>query len=443
MARAFNMLMKPSIVRTFLLTIALSVCGLGTPALAAIVDIDRIVVVVNEDVITNTELKARIEEIKQELAARNIDPPAESVLRKQVVERMVLERIQLQLADEAGVRVNDKDVEQAVARVAERNNKTVAEFYRALRGDGIEIERYRSQIRNDLIIQRLLQKKINNRITVSDVEIENFFATRDKQAQVDATYRVSQILIAVPNSATPEQIEATKTKAEGIHQSLLAGASFEQAAITHSDGQKALQGGSLGWKKPGQLPGMFLESLLALEPGSISDVLRSPVGFHILKLDERKLGAQAQPIPQVHARHILLQPSEVRSISEVIAKLKRLRERVLNGEDFAELARAHSEDKSSAAKGGDLGWVNPGQTVPEFESKMNELEPNELSEPVETPFGLHLIQVLAKRMHDVSEERSRAAARQQIHTRKADARYEQWLRRMRDEAYVNYRLEDE
>jgi peptidyl-prolyl cis-trans isomerase SurA len=188
---------------------------------------------------------------------------------------------------------------------------------------------------------------------------------------------------------------------------------------------------------------MFLESLLALQPGSVSDVLRSPVGFHILKLDERKLGAQAQPIAQVHVRHILLRPSELRSISEVMIKLEQLRERVLNGEDFAELARAHSEDKSSAAKGGDLGWVNPGQTVPEFERKMNELEPNELSEPVETPFGLHLIQVLAKRMHDVSEERSRADARQQIHTRKADARYEQWLRRMRDEAYVNYRLEDE
>ena len=436
------MLMKPSIVRTFLLTITLSLCGLVAPALAAIVDIDRIVVVVNEDVITDTELRARIEEIKRELAARNIDPPAQSVLREQVVERMVLERIQLQLADEAGVRVNDKDVEQAIAVVAQRNNRTTEELYRALRRDGIEIERYRSKIRNDLKIQRLLQKEVNNRITVSDVEIENFFATRDKQTQVDDAYRVSQILIAVPDSATPEQVEAAKTKAEGIHQSLLAGASFERAAITHSDGKNALQGGLLGWKKPGQLPGMFLESLLALEPGGVTDVLRSPVGFHILKLDERKLGAQAQPILQVHARHILLQPNEVRSISEVKSKLEQLRERVLNGEDFAELARAHSEDKSSAAKGGDLGWINPGQTVPEFERKMNELEPNELSEPVETPFGSHLIQVLAKRMYDVSEERSRAAARQQIHSRKADARYEQWLRQMRGEAYVNYRLED-
>ncbi len=434
--------MKPSIVRTFLLTIALSVCGLVAPALATIVDIDRIVVVVNEDVITDTELRARIEEIKRELAARNIDPPAQSVLREQVVERMVLERIQLQLADEAGVRVNDKDVEQAIAVVAQRNNRTTEELYRALRRDGIEIERYRSKIRNDLKIQRLLQKEVNNRITVSDAEIENFFATRDKQTRVDDAYRVSQILIAVPDSATPEQVEAAKTKAEGIHQSLLAGASFERAAITHSDGKNALQGGLLGWKKPGQLPGMFLESLLALEPGGVTDVLRSPVGFHILKLDERKLGAQAQPILQVHARHILLQPNEVRSISEVKSKLEQLRERVLNGEDFAELARAHSEDKSSAAKGGDLGWVNPGQTVPEFERKMNELEPNELGEPVETPFGLHLIQVLAKRMYDVSEERSRAAARQQIHSRKADARYEQWLRQMRGEAYVNYRLED-
>ena len=437
------MLMKPCIVQTSLLAVALSVCGLVAPALAAIVDIDRIVVVVNEDVITNTELEARIEEIKQELAARNIDPPAESVLRKQVVERMVFERIQLQLADEARVRVNDKDVEQAIARVAEQNNRTVEQLYRALRRDGIEIERYRSQIRDDLKIQRLLDREINNRITVSDAELENFLATRDDQARVDDAYRISQILIAVPNAATPEQVEAAKTKAGEIYESLIAGASFEQAAITHSDGQNALQAGSLGWKKPGQLPGMFVESLLALEPGGVSDVLRSSVGFHILKLDEHKLGVQAQPVPQVHVSHILLRPSEVRSISEVKTKLEQLRERVLNGDDFAELARAHSEDKSSAAKGGDLDWVNPGQTVPEFEKGMNELEPSELSEPVETPFGLHLIQVLAKRTHDVSEERSRAAARQQIHTRKADARYEQWLRRMRDEAYVNYRLEDE
>ena len=246
----------------------------------------------------------------------------------------------------------------------------------------------------------------------------------------------------MPDSATPEQVETAKTEAERIHQSLLAGASFEEAAITHSDGQNALQGGSLGWKQPGQLPGMFLATLSALEPGSVSDVLRSPVGFHILKLDDRKRGVQSQPIPQTHARHILQQPSEVRSISEVKSKLQQLKERVFNGEDFAELARAHSEDKSSAAKGGDLGWVNPGQTVPEFERAMNELELDELSEPVETPFGLHLIQVLDRRMYDVSEERSRAAARQQIHTRKADARYDQWLRQMRDEAYVDYRLED-
>jgi peptidyl-prolyl cis-trans isomerase SurA len=439
--RAVDMMMKPSIVQISLSAIALSLCGLVAPALGAIIDLDRIVVVVNEDVITNTELRARIDDVKQELATRNIDPPAESVLRKQVVERMVLERIQLQFADNAGIRVNDKDVEQAMVRVAKRNNLTVEEFYRALRRNGIEMDRYRNQTRNDLKIQRLLEKEINNRITVSDAELENFLATRNLQARVDDAYRISQILITVPDSATPEQVQVAKTKANEIHDSLIAGGSFEQAAITHSDGQNALQGGSLGWKKPGQLPGMFLESVSALEPGGVSDVLRSPAGFHILKLDERKLGVQAQPIAQIHVRHILLRPSEARSISEAKIKLEQLRERVLNGEDFAELARAHSDDKSSAAKGGDLGWMNPGQTVPEFEKTMNELEPNELSEPVETSFGLHLIQVLAKRTRDVSKERSRAAARQQIHSRKADARYDQWLRRMRDEAYVNYRLD--
>ncbi len=203
-----------------------------------------------------------------------------------------------------------------------------------------------------------------------------------------------------------------------------------------------MEGGALGWKQPGQLPAMFLDVLEELQTGQISDIVRSPAGFHILRLNERRRGDRAEPVTQTHVRHILIRPSEVQSISDVRTKLVQLRDRVLSGEDFAELARAHSEDARSAAKGGDLGWVNPGQTVPEFERQMALLEPDAISEPVETPFGLHLIQVLGRREHDVSEERDRNAARKQIHARKVDERYEQWLRRMRDEAYVQYRLDE-
>ncbi len=414
----------------------------AAPGGAAFEPIDRILVVVNDDVITASELNARVVEVERELAERRIAPPPRAVLRRQVLERMVLERVQVQQAEKMGIRVTDQDVQGAIRKLAQRNKLTLEQFYQALQSVGIGVDAYRRRIRDQLTIERLLEREINNKVVVSDAEVEDFLAKRKREARPDAAYNLSHILIAVPESASPEQLQAAKQKAEEIRESLARGASFEQAAIAYSQAQEALQGGALGWKDPGQLPTLLLDAVQGLEPGALSELVRSPVGFHLLRLNDRREARRAQPVMQTHVRHILMRPSELQSIAEVKSRLAQLRERVVTGgEDFASLARAYSEDAGSAGKGGDLGWMNPGQTVPEFERHMNALAPNQLSEPVETPFGIHLLQVLGRREHDVSEERELAAAREQLHARKADEQYEQWLRRLRDEAYVDVRTE--
>lgn len=401
--------------------------------------IDHIVVVVNDDVITDSELAARIEEVERELRERKIQMPPQPVLKKQVLERMVLERIQLQHATRLGVRVSERDIDRAVKQVAKRNRMTSEELYQALRTLGMDQQSYRNQLRDQVMIEKLLEREINNRVTVTDSEVDDFLANLRKQARVDDSFDISHILIGVPEGASPKEVQEAKRKADEVRDSLLAGANFEEAALVYSQGQEALKGGALGWKKAGQLPALFLEALEQLQPGEVSEVLRSPIGFHILKLNDRQAGERSAPVTQTHARQILMRPSEIQSISDIKTRLEGLRERALLGDDFAELARAHSEDAGSAARGGDLGWVMPGQTVPEFERAMNELQLGEISQPVESPFGVHLIQVLERRVQDMSEERDRNAARQQIHARKADEQYEQWLRRLRDEAYVEYK----
>lgn len=432
---------------TALLVLAAPATGIAAEARGAAAGsrfelIDRILVIVNDEVITGSELEARLLDVDRELAERKISPPPRSVLRNQVLERLVLDRLQLQQATKLGVRVTDQDVQAAMRALAKRNRLSLEQFYRALESTGIALERYRERLRNQLVIERMLEREISNRISVSDEEVQDFLAKRKREAPLDAAYDLSHIMIAVPESAGPEQVQAAQAKAEEIRQSLLQGANFEQAAIAYSQAQEALQGGALGWKDPGQLPALFLEAVTGLQPGELSELIRSPVGFHILRLNERRSTHRLQPVVQTHVRHILMRPSELQSISEVKARLTQLRERIVTGgEDFADLARAYSEDSGSAGKGGDLNWVNPGQTLPEFERQMNAIAPGEVSPPVETAFGIHLIQVLGRRERDVSEERELAAAREQLHARKADEQYAQWLRRLRDEAYVEFKSE--
>jgi peptidyl-prolyl cis-trans isomerase SurA len=405
---------------------------------AAPKDLDRILVIVNDDVITETELRSRLVETRKQLELEKIKLPPDDVLRKQLLDRIVLEHLQLQLAAIMGIRVSDADVDKAIEMIAQRNKMTAEEFRKAMIQSGLDVAAHRAQVRDQITIQQLLEREINNRVSVTESEVSHYLENPQNRASMDLSYNLSHILISIPESASPETIQAAKKRAEDILRQLKAGTSFEQIAAGYSQGADALKGGSLGWKQAGELPELFLGAITNMAPGDISELLRSPNGFHILKLNDKRGAAQTEAVTQTHARHILLRTSEIQSAEDARQKLLNLRERIENGEDFAALARAHSEDPASAASGGDLGWSNPGQMVPEFEKAMNALKPNELSQPVRTSFGLHLIQVLGRRNHDISQERLEAAARQQIHARKADERYEQWARQIRDEAFVEY-----
>ncbi|HEX9628292.1 MAG TPA: peptidylprolyl isomerase [Acidiferrobacterales bacterium] len=402
-------------------------------------DIDRILVIVNDDVITEIELNNRVEVIRKRISGQNMRAPSEDVLRKQVLEHLIVEHLQLQLARQAGIQIDTERLDQAIAGIARQNQMTPEQLYDALRRDGVAKTQFRDQIRDQILIQQLLEREINNRILVSESEVENFLANQGNGEEVE--YQLSHILIALPESASPEAIQQARQRAEALRKQLTGGADFAQAAIANSQGQNALEGGQLGWKKPGQLPALFVDALKSLRAGDISEVLRSPNGFHILKLHEARGGGLPVSVTQTRIRHILIRPNEILSPDEARRRLMQLRERIENGEDFAALARSHSEDPGSASQGGDLGWVSPGQMVPEFERAADALKPGELSTPVRSAFGLHLIQVLERRERDVSSERDQASARQQIHARKADERYEQWVRQLRDEAYVEYRTD--
>lgn len=408
-----------------------------------VTDIDRIIAIVNNDVITANELDNRMVETKQQLAAQQIKLPPDEVLRKQLLERLVIEQIQVQLAAQTGIRVTDQDVEQAIRTIANRNKMSIEALYETVRHQGFDRAAYHEQIRNQMAIQQLVEREVTSQVSVSESEISNFLESRQSRTQGDNEYNLSHIYIPIPESATAEQISAAKTRADEVQRKIKAGADFAQAAVTYSQGPDALKGGAIGWKSAGQLPELFVTTLAKMRPGEVSDVLRGPNGFHILLLNDQRGSATAEEaVQETHARHILLRPSEIQSLDEARNTLTRLRERISQGEDFAALARSFSEDTVSAANGGDLGWVRPKQLVPAFEQAMNALQPGQLSEPVRTPFGLHLIQVLERRQQKVIGEHARITAREQIQARKADDRYEQWMRQLRDEAYVEYLLEE-
>lgn len=412
----------------------------AAPAARAIAEIDRILAVVNDDVITETELVARLTQTKRQLAAEKIKLPADDVLRRQLLERMVVERLQLQLAERAGIRVTDSDVERAVEGVARQNKMELAEFRKMMLREGIDPKAHADEIRTQLVLRQLAEREVNSRVAVSESEIELFLSANPQGG--DTEFNLSHIFLPLPESASPETIQAARKRAEDILTRLRGGANFEELAVSFSQGEGAMSGGAIGWRKAGQLPDLFVSALNGLAPGGVSDALRGPNGFHILKLNNRRGEAGETNVTQTRARHILLRRSEIQSLDEARAKLLGLRERIVQGDDFAMLARAHSEDSGSAASGGDLGWTNPGQLVPEFEKAMNALKPGEVSQPVRSPFGLHLIQVLERRTQDMSSERMQGIARQQIHARKATERYEQWLRQLRDEAYIEYLVDD-
>lgn len=403
-------------------------------------EIDRIVAVVNDGVILESELQSFLAGVKAQIRSRGANLPPEDVLRRQALERLVMQKLQLQTAEETGIRVDDETLNQAVLSIAQRNNMSLDQFRRALEADGYSFAQFRENIRDEILIGRLQQRNVDERIQVSDQEIDNLLANQRAQVGEGKTYHLRHILVAVPEAASPEQIQAARDKAERVLSQLRGGADFRQTAIALSDGQQALEGGDLGWFPEDRLPSLFSDVVPKLESGQISDLLRSPSGFHIVQLAETK-GAESHMVRQTHARHILLRTNEVLSDDAARTRLEQLRSRIVGGDDFADLAKAHSDDPLSARQGGDLGWLNPGDTDPNFEEAMDQLPVGAVSEPFKTRFGWHLLQVLDRREQDDTKEFRRSQAREQIRARKRQEALELWLRRLRDEAYVETRLE--
>lgn len=403
--------------------------------------VERIVAVVNDDVITQLELERAVKLVRQQLRERNTPAPSAAQLTRQVLEREIGKQLQLQMAKGTGIIVDDNALNSTINNIAAQNKLPIDEFRAALEKDGYEFAQFREDVRGEMTIARLRQREVTNRIAVTDQEIANYLATQATQGNVDDEFRVAHILISVPEAATTEVIDKVKAKAEAVLAELQKGADFKQTAISASDGQHALEGGDLGWRKAGQLPTLFATALLRMKPDDISPIIRSPSGFHIVKLLEKRAG-EVHIVTQTKARHILLRASDLSTESEILTRLRQLRDRIDGGADFAELARSQSEDRNTATNGGDLGWVNPGDLVPQFEAVMAQLKPNQLSEPFQTPFGWHIVQVLERRQLDNSEEFTRNEAREFLRDRKIDEQSEIWLRQLRDEAYVEIKLDE-
>lgn len=405
------------------------------------VEADRIIAVVNSEVITLNELRQRLDSVVSQLRRQGTPLPPADVLEKQMLERMVVDKVQVQFAKENGIRIEDAQLDMALNRIAANNKMTLPQFRQALEKDGIAFAKFREEIRQEITVSRLREREVDAKLLVSEGEIDNYLAGASAGGSAEE-YQVAHILVRSPESASPEQLQKLKAKAEQILDRLKRGEDFAQVAAAYSDAPDALQGGNLGFRPLDRMPNIFAETVQKMQPSQLSPVIRSPNGFHIVKLVAKKGGASIPAVQQTHARHILIKVNEVVSEAEAKRKLQAVKERLDHGGDFAELARLYSQD-GSAPKGGDLDWLYPGDTVPEFERAMDALKVGEVSQPVQSMFGWHLIQVLERRVQDVSQDRQRAIARNALRERKSDEAYQDWLRQLRDRAYVEYRWEEQ
>jgi peptidyl-prolyl cis-trans isomerase SurA len=406
-----------------------------------VVTVDRIVAVVNDEVITQNDLNERVNLVVHQIQRQGGQLPPADVLSHQILERMINDLVQVQLAKENGIKVDDATLDRTIERIAAENNMQLSQFRQALERDGIVYTRFRDDIRNEITIQRLRERDVDGRVTVSESEVDNFLATQNAQAGGDVEYRLSHILVLVPEQASPEQIEAKRARAEEALKEIKGGAEFAQVAAGFSDAQDALQGGVLGWRAPARMPTVFAEVVRTMKAGDVSPVLRSANGFHIVKVQEVRNRDTPTIVEQTHARHILIKVNEIVSDSDAKTRIERIRDRIESGAKFEDQAKLNSDD-GSAARGGDLGWVSPGDTVPPFEEAMNKLKINEISQPVRTTFGWHLIQVTGRRTQDITAERRRDQARMALRQRKSDEMFQDWLRQTRDRTYVEIKTDE-
>ncbi len=402
------------------------------------IPLDSIVAVVNDDIITSTELGTEVQRVSQELRRRNTQAPSLDILQKQVLERLVNRRIQLQIAKSANIVVDDETLNRALTNIAAESNLTLSQFRQVLVRDGISFEKFRENIREEITLNRFYQRQIDSRVSVSDADIAAFLETQQTQGNVSIEYQLGHILIAISENANAEEVTSSREKAEAIVTRLAEGADFAETAVAQSNGSTALDGGNLGWRAANELPTLFAPVIPSMTKGDISNVIKSTSGFHIIKLLDTR-DTDTQIIEQTQARHILVANRD-RSADEALASAQALHQRLIDGEDFALLAKEHSDDLGSGKEGGNLGWVNPGATVAPFEKAMNALAAGEMSEPIETQFGWHIIHVSNRRNFDATETVKKNRAREIVRQRRIEAERRTELRRLRDDAYVELRL---
>ncbi|HUW26718.1 MAG TPA: peptidylprolyl isomerase [Gallionella sp.] len=404
--------------------------------------IDSVVAVVNDDVITRQELNERLRVAIGQLQKQGTPLPAPEVLERQILERMITDMLQAQFAKETGIRVDDTQLDLAITRIAQQNGfPSLIEFRARLEADGVDFKKFREEIRSEIISTRLREREVESKLIISDTEVDSYLANKEKMGGAKEEFHLAHILVVVPERASAADIQAANDRAEQALNQLKSGADFAQVAAGYSDARDALKGGDLGWRLSDHIPPTFMSELQNLQPGQVTAVLRSTSGFHILKLLEKRSGSAPAVITQTHARHILIKTSEIVSENEAKNRLMEIKKRIEGGADFAEQARRFSQD-GSAQQGGDLDWLSPGQTVVEFEEVMNRLQPGMIG-TAQTQFGWHLIQVIERRNADVSEQQERQQARMAIGTFKSDELYQDWLRQLRDRAFIEYHLEED
>jgi peptidyl-prolyl cis-trans isomerase SurA len=403
--------------------------------------LDRIAAVVNEGVVLVSELDMQTDQIIERLRQQKTELPPRNVLRRQILERLVVEEIQIQRADRIGIEVSEEMLNGALDDVAKRNNIPFPDLPRALAQQGIDYRDFRDEIRRQMTLQLLRQRDVIARINISPRELEQFMARQQNAPDRNAEYNISHILISVPVTASPEQIESREQRAREVYDKAKGGEDFAQLAVAYSESSTNIEGGALGWRRGPQLPSIIAERIQQMKSGEVSEPIRTPSGFHLFRVNEIRGGVQQSVVAQVHARHILLKTNELEDDQTVEQKLGEIRERVLNGgEDFGAIAAVTSQDPGSAADGGDLGWAGPGTFVPEFERQLDALKENEISPPFKSQYGWHIIQLLGRRQHDATEDVRRQRAFAELRESKAEEETELWLRRLRDEAFVEYRM---
>ena len=404
-------------------------------------ELDRIIAVVDDDIVMRSELDEMLARVRNELQEKGAELPPTSVLERQVMERLILDKIQLQIAQATGVEVTEENLDRAIADIAQKNKLSIPQFKEILSSEGYEFERFRDDIRKEILISKLRREEVDRRLQVSDREIENELKNAGDGAANEDEYHIAHILIAIPPNANDKERRAAEEKAQLAVARLADGAEFGDVALAMSDAQDALDKGDLGWRKIEEVPSLLVDAVRSLEINAHSGLINSPNGRHLVQLLGKRGGEQVM-VEQTKARHILITPNELVDEQAAIERLRQLRLRLDSGDDFAALARTHSDDRGSALQGGDLGWISPGQMVPEFEEVMAATDKDQISAPFRSEFGWHILQVLDRRSYDGTDEVRRAKAREAVMARKREEAYQEWQRRLRDEAYVELRVEE-